>query len=66
MKKRAAAAGPPPPGAPSDPAAVGPPTTGHGPRSFRTLGIETSCDETAVSVLAGDGGVRFALISSQA
>ena len=66
MKKRAAPAGPPPSGTPSDPAANGPRATGHGPRSLRTLGIETSCDETAVSVLAGDGSVRFALISSQA
>jgi tRNA N6-adenosine threonylcarbamoyltransferase len=37
-----------------------------GSRSFRTLGIETSCDETAVAVLDGDGAVRFNLISSQA
>ncbi len=40
-------------------------TTGHGPRSFRTLGIETSCDETAVAVLEGDGCVRVNLVSSQ-
>ncbi|HPC81986.1 MAG TPA: tRNA (adenosine(37)-N6)-threonylcarbamoyltransferase complex transferase subunit TsaD [Thermoanaerobaculaceae bacterium] len=33
---------------------------------MRTLGIETSCDETAVAVLDGDGTVRFSLISSQA
>jgi N6-L-threonylcarbamoyladenine synthase len=32
----------------------------------RTLGIETSCDETAVAVLESDGSVRFNLISSQA
>ena len=33
---------------------------------MRTLGIETSCDETAVAVLESDGAVRFSLISSQA
>lgn len=33
---------------------------------MRTLGIETSCDETAVAVLESDGTVRFSLISSQA
>ncbi|MGV8041688.1 MAG: tRNA (adenosine(37)-N6)-threonylcarbamoyltransferase complex transferase subunit TsaD [Thermoanaerobaculaceae bacterium] len=33
---------------------------------MRTLGIETSCDETAVAVLEADGTVRFSLISSQA
>jgi N6-L-threonylcarbamoyladenine synthase len=32
----------------------------------RTLGIETSCDETAVAVLERDGSVTFSLISSQA
>jgi N6-L-threonylcarbamoyladenine synthase len=32
----------------------------------RTLGIETSCDETGVAVLAADGTVEFNLISSQA
>jgi N6-L-threonylcarbamoyladenine synthase len=31
----------------------------------RTLGIETSCDETAVAVLEGDGRVVFNVISSQ-
>ena len=31
----------------------------------RTLGIETSCDETAVAVLDADGRVEFALLSSQ-
>jgi hypothetical protein len=31
----------------------------------RALGIETSCDETAVAVLDGDGGVRCCLVSSQ-
>jgi N6-L-threonylcarbamoyladenine synthase len=30
------------------------------------LGIETSCDETAVAILDGEGGVRFNVISSQA
>jgi N6-L-threonylcarbamoyladenine synthase len=30
-----------------------------------TLGIETSCDETAVAVLAGDGSVLCSLVSSQ-
>ncbi len=53
-----------PPGtdsAPSEPRAPSPE-----PRSFRTLGIETSCDETAVAVLEGDGRVTFNLISSQA
>jgi N6-L-threonylcarbamoyladenine synthase len=33
---------------------------------MRTLGIETSCDETAVAVLERDGSVAFSLISSQA
>lgn len=33
---------------------------------MRALGIETSCDETAVAVLERDGTVRFSLISSQA
>ena len=32
---------------------------------MRTLGIETSCDETAVAILDGDGSVRFTMISSQ-
>ncbi len=32
---------------------------------LRTLGIETSCDETAVSVVAGDGRVEVNLLSSQ-
>jgi N6-L-threonylcarbamoyladenine synthase len=41
-------------------------TPDPGSRSFRTLGIETSCDETAVAILDGDGSVRFNLISSQA
>jgi N6-L-threonylcarbamoyladenine synthase len=31
----------------------------------RTLGIETSCDETAVAVLDGDGRVETAALSSQ-
>jgi N6-L-threonylcarbamoyladenine synthase len=31
----------------------------------RTLGIETSCDETAVAVLDGDGRVEVNLLSSQ-
>ncbi len=43
-----------------------PRTPGPGPRLLRTLGIETSCDETAVAVLDRDGAVRFNLISSQA
>lgn len=30
-----------------------------------TVGIETSCDETAVAVLAGDGAVMLNLVSSQ-
>jgi len=30
-----------------------------------TLGIETSCDETAVALLAGDGSVLCSLVSSQ-
>lgn len=33
---------------------------------MKTLGIETSCDETAAAVLEADGSVRFSLISSQA
>jgi N6-L-threonylcarbamoyladenine synthase len=33
---------------------------------MRTLGIETSCDESAVAVLESDGRVAFNLISSQA
>ncbi|HVN31851.1 MAG TPA: tRNA (adenosine(37)-N6)-threonylcarbamoyltransferase complex transferase subunit TsaD [Thermoanaerobaculaceae bacterium] len=33
---------------------------------MRALGIETSCDETAVAVLEGDGRVVFNVISSQA
>ena len=33
---------------------------------MRALGIETSCDETAVAVLDRDGSVRFSLVSSQA
>jgi tRNA N6-adenosine threonylcarbamoyltransferase len=32
---------------------------------MRTLGIETSCDETAVAVLEADGSVRCNLVSSQ-
>jgi N6-L-threonylcarbamoyladenine synthase len=32
---------------------------------LRTLGIESSCDETAVAVLDGDGGVVCQLLSSQ-
>jgi N6-L-threonylcarbamoyladenine synthase len=32
---------------------------------LRTLGIESSCDETAVAVLDGDGGVLCQLLSSQ-
>ncbi len=32
---------------------------------MRTLAIETSCDETAVAVLAGDGTVEVNLLSSQ-
>jgi len=32
----------------------------------RTLAIETSCDETAVAVLAGDGSVEVNLLASQA
>jgi N6-L-threonylcarbamoyladenine synthase len=43
----------------------GPRVPDPGPRSFKTLGIETSCDETAVAVLAANGGVRFNVISSQ-
>ncbi len=42
---------------------LGPRATGYGPRL--TLGIETSCDETAVAVLAGDGSVLCSLVSSQ-
>lgn len=34
-------------------------------RAFCTLGIETSCDETAVAVLAEDGAVLLNLVSSQ-
>ncbi|MGD1149397.1 MAG: tRNA (adenosine(37)-N6)-threonylcarbamoyltransferase complex transferase subunit TsaD [Thermoanaerobaculaceae bacterium] len=49
----------------SDAATSGPRTPDPGPRSFRTLGIETSCDETAVAVLDSDGRVRINLISSQ-
>jgi len=33
---------------------------------MRTLGIETSCDETAVAVVDPDGTVRLSLVSSQA
>lgn len=33
--------------------------------ALRTLGIETSCDETAVAVLDGEGGVEFDVLSSQ-
>ncbi len=33
---------------------------------MRTLGIETSCDETAVAVLDGDGRVEVNLLASQA
>lgn len=33
---------------------------------MKTLGIETSCDETAVAVLDGGGEIRVNLISSQA
>jgi N6-L-threonylcarbamoyladenine synthase len=32
---------------------------------LRTLGIETSCDESAVAVVAGDGRVEVSLLSSQ-
>ena len=32
---------------------------------LRTLGIETSCDETAVAVLDGRGAVEAHLLSSQ-
>ncbi len=35
------------------------------PHSFRALGIETSCDETAVAVLDGEGRVLANLVSSQ-
>ncbi len=42
-----------------------PRTSDPGPRSLKALGIETSCDETAVAVLEGDGRVRVNLISSQ-
>ena len=35
------------------------------PRLFRALGIESSCDETAIAVLEGDGTVRCNLVSSQ-
>ncbi len=34
-------------------------------RPVRTLGIETSCDETAVAVLEPDGSVRCNLVASQ-
>ncbi len=34
-------------------------------RAGRTLGIETSCDETSVAVLDGDGRVEVNLLSSQ-
>lgn len=34
-------------------------------RSVRTLGIETSCDETAVAVLSEDGAIEVNLLSSQ-
>jgi len=44
---------------------LGPRTPDPGPRSFRALGIETSCDETAVAVLESDGRVRVNLVSSQ-
>ena len=50
---------------PSSGPPFGPRTTDHGPRSFRTLGIESSCDETAIAVLEGDGTVRCNLVSSQ-
>ncbi len=32
---------------------------------YLTLGIETSCDETAVAILAGDGSALCSLVSSQ-
>lgn len=32
---------------------------------LRTLGVETSCDETAVAVLKGDGSVEVDLLASQ-
>lgn len=35
------------------------------PAAPLTLGIETSCDETAVAVVAGDGAVTLNLVSSQ-
>ena len=43
----------------------GPRTPDPGPRLLRTLGIETSCDETAVAALDSDGAVRVSLVSSQ-
>jgi N6-L-threonylcarbamoyladenine synthase len=53
---------PPPrrPGPASEPRVPGPE-----PRSLRTLGIETSCDETAVAILDADGTIRCNLVSSQ-
>ncbi len=44
----------------------GPRTPDPGPRSYMTLGIETSCDETALAALDGDGRVLAHLLSSQA
>jgi N6-L-threonylcarbamoyladenine synthase len=35
-------------------------------KPFLTLGIETSCDETAVAVLAGEADIRVNLVYSQA
>jgi len=32
---------------------------------LRTLGIETSCDESAVAIIDGDGRVEVSLLSSQ-
>jgi N6-L-threonylcarbamoyladenine synthase len=50
----------------SSASASGPRRLGPGTRSFLTLGIETSCDETAVAALDGDGRVLAHLLSSQA
>ncbi|MEP0773984.1 MAG: tRNA (adenosine(37)-N6)-threonylcarbamoyltransferase complex transferase subunit TsaD [Acidobacteriota bacterium] len=38
---------------------------GHGAVAPVTLGIETSCDETAVAILDGEGAVQLNLVSSQ-
>jgi N6-L-threonylcarbamoyladenine synthase len=65
MKHLDPSAGSPPSDTPFDRNDPGSLTRDPGPRFFRSLGIETSCDETAVAVLDASGAVRCSLVSSQ-